>query len=86
MDSARYLRSHIFRALDYLPPGEISLLDYGRALCAVNYLSYPEDSLYQDWIIQEFTRRKIAHDPARAGIPRATPTAPSPAIIPARAR
>ena len=63
MDSARQLRRNIFRALDYLPPGEISLADYGRALCAANANSYSDDILYEQWIKEEFCRRRIVYDP-----------------------
>jgi hypothetical protein len=63
MDSARQLRRNIFRALDYLPPGEISLADYGRALCAANANSYSDDPSYEGWIKEEFHRRRIVVDP-----------------------
>jgi hypothetical protein len=64
MDSARLLRRNIFRALDYLPPGEVSLADYGRALCAANANSWSDDtSTYEGWIKDEFSRRKIVYDP-----------------------
>jgi hypothetical protein len=63
MDSARRLRRNIFRALDYLPPGEISLADYARAVCAVNAHSHEQEPDYEQWIIDEFNRRKIVYDP-----------------------
>lgn len=63
MDSARQLRRNIFRALDYLPPGEVSFADYGRALCAVNATSFSDDPSYEQWIKDEFSRRKIVYDP-----------------------
>jgi hypothetical protein len=63
MESARRLRRNIFRALDYLPPGEISLADYGRAVCAVNAHSFDQEPDYEQWIKDEFTRRKIVVDP-----------------------
>jgi hypothetical protein len=77
MDSARYLRSHIFRALDYLPPGEVCLADYGRALCAINYLSYPQDTFYRDWISQEFYQRRIVYHPYELAF-QTPPPPPSP--------
>jgi len=77
MDSARYLRSHIFRALDYLPPGEVSLVDYGRALCAINYISYPEDTHYREWISREFFQRRIIYDPLELAF-RTPPPLPNP--------
>jgi len=48
-----------FRALDYLPPGEISYADYGRALMAVDQVAYPDDPKIRDWIRAQFTRRHM---------------------------
>lgn len=49
----------VFRGLDYLPPGEISFADYGRALIAADTSSNPTDSEARDHIIQEFAKRGI---------------------------
>ncbi|MGZ2488373.1 hypothetical protein ACVITL_006958 [Rhizobium pisi] len=49
----------VFRGLDYLPPGEISFADYGRALIAADTSSNPGDHEARDCIIEEFVRRGI---------------------------
>lgn len=51
-----------FRALDYLPPGEISFADYGRAMVAADTYSNPEDSEPRDFIKAEFLRRGMVDD------------------------
>jgi len=58
--AARRLKRMVFRALDYLPPGEISFVDYGRALIAVDEVAYLEDAdKIRDRICEEFTSRCI---------------------------
>ena len=49
----------VFRALDYLPPGEISFADYGRAIIASDQASHPEAEKERDWIRDEFATRQI---------------------------
>jgi hypothetical protein len=49
----------IFRALDYLPPGEVSFADYGRAIIAADQASHPGVSRERGWIADEFERRKM---------------------------
>jgi len=49
----------ILRALDLLPPGEVSFADFGRALIAADQASHPEDPQERDWLTEEFVRRKI---------------------------
>ena len=51
-----------FRALDYLPPGEISFADYGRAMVAADTYSNPHDPEPREFIKQEFKRRGIVDD------------------------
>src|SRR5262245_23920677 len=46
-----------FRALDYLPPGEISFADYGRAMVAADVYSNPDDPEPREFIKKEFQRR-----------------------------
>lgn len=60
-----------FRALDYLPPGEISFADYGRAMVAADVYSNPDDPEPREFIKKEFLRRGIVQD-ARALDPVAT--------------
>ncbi len=49
----------IFRGLDYLPPGEISFADYGRAVIAADQSTNPNDHSARDVIKAEFERRAI---------------------------
>ena len=59
--SERFKRM-ILRAVDYLPPGEITFADYGRAILAADQASHPDSDQERKWLIDEFTRRKIVHD------------------------
>ncbi len=52
-------KAMIFRALDYLPPGEISFADYGRAIIAADQASYPDDEQERIWITEEFVKRHM---------------------------
>ena len=49
----------VLRALDYLPPGEISFADYGRAIVAADEVSHPHSPQERQWLVDEFKRRKI---------------------------
>lgn len=53
----------VFRALDYLPPGELSFGDYGRAILAADQASHPDASLGREALIKEFLRRHVIHCP-----------------------
>jgi hypothetical protein len=53
----------VFRALDYLPPGEVSFGDYGRAILAADQASHPDESLGRNELVKEFLRRHIIHSP-----------------------
>ncbi len=59
---AERLKRMAFRALDYLPSGEVSFADYGRALIAVDCVSYPDNPKMRRWIREEFIRRHIVPD------------------------
>ncbi len=61
---ARRFRRMIFRALDYMPPGEASFADYGRAIMAVDMVAYPGDDRMRKWVTEEFVRRRIVTDGA----------------------
>lgn len=52
----------IFRALDYLPPGEVSFADYGRAIIAVDSIAYQKNKQMRNWILREFLERGIIQD------------------------
>lgn len=49
----------ILRALDYLPPGEVSFGDYGRAILAADQAAHPEDGQERQWICDEFVSRAL---------------------------
>ena len=54
----------ILRALDYLPPGEVSFGDYGRAILASDQAAHPKDGQERQWICDEFVRRALVPDKA----------------------
>ncbi|TIM05505.1 hypothetical protein [Mesorhizobium sp.] len=51
-----------FRALDYLPPGEVSFADYGRAMVAADIYSNPDDPEPREFIRKEFESRGMVED------------------------
>lgn len=59
-NSGNQFKRMIFRALDYLPPGEITFADYGRAIIAADQAAHPSESEGRDWIVEEFVRRHMA--------------------------
>jgi hypothetical protein len=65
-DGVNRFKRMVFRGLDYLPPGEVSFADYGRAVIAADQASHPDHGQERRWICEEFVRRAIA--PNQAGL------------------
>ncbi|NIN63192.1 MAG: hypothetical protein GTO63_00440, partial [Anaerolineae bacterium] len=65
VDCAERMKRMAFRALDYLPPGEVSYADYGRALIQVDRVAYPDDDKMRNWVRAEFVKRHIVPDEGR---------------------
>jgi hypothetical protein len=70
--AANQLKRMVLRALDYLPPGEISFADYGRAIIAADQASHPDDAKEREWIVEEFVHRGLAPDRAALEVPFST--------------
>ena len=60
--SSQQFKRMTLRALDYLPPGEITFADYGRAVIAADQVSHPNDVEERTWLKQEFVTRGIVAD------------------------
>lgn len=52
-------KSIFLRALDYLPRGEVSFADYGRAIIATDRISHGSSTQERAWIEEEFVRRRM---------------------------
>ena len=61
--AVEHFKRMIFRALDYLPPADVSFADYGRAIIAADQASHPEDKEERNFICQEFSDRRIVAGP-----------------------
>lgn len=57
--AANRLKRLAFRGLDYLPPGEVSFADYGRAIVAADTSSNPDDHHLRDRAKEAFVERGI---------------------------
>jgi hypothetical protein len=61
--AAKHFQRMVFRALDYLPPGEVSFADYARAIIAADQALYPKEDQERNWIRDEFVHRHMAPGP-----------------------
>jgi hypothetical protein len=57
--ASQHFKRLVLRSLDYLPPGEVSFADYGRAILASDQASYAERSEGRDRLVEEFLRRRV---------------------------
>lgn len=66
--AGEHFKRLVLRALDYLPPGEVSFADYGRAILAADQAAYPRLSAGRKKLVEEFVRRHIVADAAELDV------------------
>lgn len=59
--AATLFQRMVLRGLDYLPPGEITFADFGRAILAADQASF-EDDTWRAWLREQFLARGIVRD------------------------
>ena len=66
--ATEHFKRLVIRSLDYLPPGEVSFADYGRAIIASDQASYPNRSEGRDTLVEQFVNRNIVFDAAELDV------------------
>jgi hypothetical protein len=66
--AAERFKRIVLRALDYLPPGEISFADYGRAIIAADQASHPDRPTEREWLRDEFIARGLVYGPGALAV------------------
>ena len=66
-------RGTVLRALDYLPPGELTFADVGRAILASDLAAYPDATTEPRVIADEFVRRRWRPPTSSRSMTRARP-------------
>ena len=65
--AAQQFKRMILRGLDYLPPGEITFADFGRAILAADQASFPDDK-WRRWLRANFVKRGIVRTEAELDV------------------